>query len=135
MQPSLESVPGAGMNPTGRWFEVRMSPLRGPHTILRYSYSLTEAAVEQRRKAARMRSRDGLGRFLSRVQVQALSENFMRWLHERPGRAGGVARADTAREMNSVASHDLPLSPSANRVLTGHLHCRPFLCCSPVENV
>lgn len=59
-------------------------------------YSLTQAALEQRREAARTRRRDWRGRFLSRLQVQAQTENFLRWLHERPGRAGGVARADSA---------------------------------------
>lgn len=48
-----------------------------------------------RARQARWFGRDESGQFLSHEDRNASIDEYEAWLHERPGRAGGVARAES----------------------------------------
>jgi hypothetical protein len=55
--------------------------------------------VNAGRERARSARRHADGRFMSEAEVQEAAAEYARWLHARPGRAGGVARAASAKRL------------------------------------
>jgi hypothetical protein len=70
------------------------------------------AAGQSRARSARRHTR---GTFLSRAEAERIDREYLRWLYEKPGRAGGVERALTAErdEFGMFAPTDAFGAPGA----------------------
>lgn len=82
--------------------------------------TLSAGAIEQRRAAGKARAagarnfgRDQTGRFLPRAEQAQRCAEYDDWLHEIPGRAGGIARADYAERDELGCFMAEPIRPTS----------------------